>query len=79
MEDDWADYDTRKKEQNLNCDYFVCSCSWEVDYLVNKILTCKPGMSQIEIRQAIAIYSISVDTPHTRRAVVEYILGYTDS
>lgn len=53
LEDDWSDYDNLKKTK-VDAYFFSCNESWEVDYLVNKILKFHDELSEDEIRTAIS-------------------------
>lgn len=53
LEDDWSDYDDRKKKKG-DANFFACTESWEVDYLVNKIKKHHHEILESRIREAIS-------------------------
>ncbi len=53
LNEDWSEYDNRKKRY-IDRFFFACSESWEVEYLVKKILKYYPN-SEMKIRLAIKI------------------------
>lgn len=70
---DWSDYDNKKKlRQDAN--FFACTEQWEVDYLVGKIISVYPQVSQNKITAAIRTCCIALTAPHPRRKFVQCVI-----
>lgn len=72
LESDWSDYDNKKKKAE-DRDFFACTESWEVDYLVNKILEHHPYILITTIQLAIKSCCNIIGSPHPRVKFVECV------
>lgn len=71
--ENWSDYDDRKKRGGSDARNFACTESWEVDYLVNKIHK-QHRTSKDQIRVAIKACCVEIGSPHPRPAFVECVM-----
>ncbi|REC49942.1 MULTISPECIES: hypothetical protein [Chryseobacterium] len=74
LEDDWSDYDDRKKKKG-DANFFACTESWEVDYLVRKIRKQHPEISELRIREAISSCCRTIPGNKPRKEFVECVAG----
>jgi hypothetical protein len=74
LNEDWSEYDDRKKRGGSDYRNFACSESWEVDYLVRKIHKQHPEVSTERIRTAIKGCCETINTPRPRPRFVECVL-----
>lgn len=72
--EDWPEYDDRKKRGGSDHRNFACTEPWEVDYLVNKIHKRYPAISTERIRAAIKKCCAEIRAPHPRPAFVECVM-----
>ena len=79
LNDDWSDYDDRKKRGNPDSSKFACTESWEVEYLVKKLKKHYPHKTETAIRQAIASCCELVKAPHPRAQFVACVTAKLDS
>jgi hypothetical protein len=77
LEDDWSEYDDRKKKKG-DANFFACTESWEVDYLVNKIKKHHPEISESRIREAISECCKTVTGNKPRKEFVECVMDRLD-
>ncbi|HEY9048259.1 MAG TPA: hypothetical protein VIN08_20270 [Ohtaekwangia sp.] len=71
--ENWSDYDNKKKKGE-DANFFSCTESWEVDYLVNKIKKVFPSQTTDAIVRAIQACCSSISAPRPRRVFVECVL-----
>jgi len=80
LEEDWSEYDDRKKKKTDAKD-FACTEDWERDYLMDKIRKNHPDLSIEKIKTAIEQCCKSVAPPRPRKEFVECVtkrLGLED-
>lgn len=74
LEEDWSDYDNRKKrfEDRL---FFSCEEKWERDYLVQKIQNHEKNKTETAIREAIEKCCKEITAPRPREKFVKCVMG----
>jgi len=73
LNEDWSEYDDRKKRGNVDRSKFSCEESWEVDYLVRKLKSHFPKKTETEIRAAISSCCKQVPAPRPREKFVDCV------
>jgi hypothetical protein len=69
----WEDYDNRKLKSG-DSRYFACTETWEVDYLVSKIIQVYTYLTREKIKMAIGHCCAVNKAPHPRKQFVECVL-----
>lgn len=77
LNEDWEDYDNRKKKKT-DALFFSCDEEWEVVYLLKKIQKHLPTKSEADIREAIMKCCKIVPAPHPREAFVKCVFNRLD-
>jgi hypothetical protein len=72
--ENWPDYDDRKKRGGSDHRDFACTESWEVDYLIGKIIASYSYLTREEIRKAIEACCQLVRAPHPRKKFVDCVM-----
>jgi len=73
LNEDWSEYDNKKKKAT-DANFFACTESWEVDYLVRVIKKAYPVYSDTAIRGAISACCIQVGGNHPRDKFVACVM-----
>lgn len=71
--ENWSDYD-KKKLKGQDASKFSCTESWEVDYLIDKIVRTYPSKSRQTVREAIEVCCKTVEAPRPREKFVICVL-----
>lgn len=71
--ENWSEYDNKKKKY-ADANFFACTETWEVDYLIAKIASTYTTKSRDEIRRAIQSCCATIGAPHPRQKFVECVL-----
>lgn len=74
LNEDWTDYDDRKIRDKRDSNFFACSESWEVNYLINKIRKHYPMYTESQIKNAIAACCNAIAAPRPRKQFVECVM-----
>lgn len=74
LNDDWSEYDDRKKRGGSDKRDFACTESWEVEYLIRKIQRHHPNIATDQIRIAIKACCNQVGAPHPRPAFISCVM-----
>lgn len=70
LNEDWSDYDDRKRRGGSDKQNFACTEAWEVEYLIKKIQKHHPNLTADQIRAAIKACCNQVGAPHPRQTFV---------
>ena len=73
LNEDWSEYDNRKKRGGSDHRNFACTETWEVDDLVTKIHKHHSTLSTSAIRDAIKACCNSIGSPHPREKFVKCV------
>lgn len=73
LNEDWSDYDDRKKKRT-DAQFFSCEESWEREYLLRKIRRVYSQYSEATITAAISACCVEVRGPRPRKAFVECVM-----
>lgn len=74
LQEDWSEYDNKKKK-HTDANFFACTESWEVDYLLGKIIKHFPQFSKERVKKAIEDCCATVKAPHPRKEFVQCVMS----
>lgn len=74
LNENWSDYDDRKKTGGPDRRKFSCTESWERTYLINKIHSLHPDVSKERIEAAINACCNDSNVSRERDAFVECVM-----
>lgn len=74
LNDDWSDYEDRKKKTGNKCYFFQPTMGWEVNYYSEKIKKHCPELNSDSIKIAINSYSRFAPEPHIRENALKWII-----
>jgi hypothetical protein len=69
---DWSAYDDRKKEGESNV--FSCEDNWEVEYLIERIISVHPTKNRLQVQLAINSCCYWIQAPRQRSQFIECVL-----
>lgn len=75
LNEDWSEYDDRKKRGGSDRNDFACSESWEKDYLIAKIQKHYPHFTREQIKTAIVQCCESTRAPRPRNKFIECVIS----
>lgn len=78
LNEDWSEYDDRKKRGGADHRNFACTEQWEADDLIRKIDKQHPNVSKEEIRNAITACCKQIGAPHPRVEFVACVMKRLD-
>lgn len=73
LNEDWSEYDDRKRRGGSDRNDFACTESWEVDYLVRKIRK-HHDVSEARVRAAITSCCSEIRAPRPRAKFVTCVM-----
>lgn len=73
LNDNWSDYDDRKKK-GIDARFFSCEEPWERAYLLRKIRKHNPGYSEEAINRAINTCCTEIPAPRPRTTFVTCVM-----
>lgn len=74
LNENWDDYDSRKTRELLDPKIFVCSETWEVDFLIGKIRRVYAHFSEELIKNAITACCNNAQNSRPRRDFVNCVM-----
>ncbi len=74
LTENWSEYDNRKIRDRRDANFFACTESWEVDFLVRVIRKVYPQYSEGTIRNAITSCCGIVGGNQPRKSFVECVM-----
>ena len=75
LNEDWSEYNYRKKSAGTDPSYFSASEKWEIEFLEDKIARTHPGLSHAEIKKAIIATGKILVPPCPRSTFVQCVMG----
>ncbi len=74
LNQDWSDYDDKKRRGFSDTKDFACTEQWEINYLLSKIKRLYPLYPDQHILTAIATCCQTLKSPHPRKPFVECVM-----
>ena len=74
IDDDWSDYNLRKRRIGMNIFNFSPDQGWEVNYLIDKILKYYPYQNVEAIKNALNTVQYEDEGAYRREVIIKKVL-----